>query len=131
MHEGELRSRRLPQHVAACGKDSVDELGVPGRPVPGKSGRAHLGRQVGRVEDVLHSDRNAVQWQLRLSGYALGVEGGRDSKCPALVETGPGLDGRLARADPCQVPLAVRARRKRAVGERPHRRPQIAGNLNN
>ncbi len=127
MHVGEFRSGRLAERVAAGGEDPSDELGVFSGLVAGERGRAHLGGQVIGIEDVLHTDRNAVQRAGVPALRALGVAGGGEGECPLVVERNPRSEPGFARADAREARLAVSASGQRTVAERLNGPYQVLG----
>src|ERR1700722_13371350 len=91
-HErSELRRDRLAKHDAAGAVRQAHGCGVSARPVAGIDRRAILGRQIGRVVNILHSDRQTAQRQRAqprpFGGFSRAID----------IECNKGADFRLAR----------------------------------
>ena len=94
-HAGEFAGHGLAEDHGACRAHQRDAGGVGDGPVAAIDRRAHLGRQVGGVDDVLDADRHAMQRAAR--GTA--VEVVRLAQRELGIDRGPGVDVLLARVD--------------------------------
>ena len=97
-HAGELAGHGLPQDHRAGGANQGHAGGVCRRAVAAINRRAHLGRQVGGVDDVLHPDRYSGKGQLPgLRPDAIERPGLCEGEL--RVDACPGVDLALARID--------------------------------
>src|ERR1700687_2448634 len=65
MLEGEFARLRLSENDGARGTQAGDAFGIDARTMAAIDRRVVLRRHVGRVDDVLDADRNAVKWPER------------------------------------------------------------------
>ena len=98
-HAGEFASDGLAENHRAGRAHERDASGVGRRPMPAIDRRAHFGRQVGGVDDVLDADRHAVE---RTTGGAA-VERPRLAQRKLGIDRGPGVNCLLALADARQA----------------------------
>ena len=100
---GELGRYRLADDDCARRSQPGDDGRILTRPATGQGRRAAFRRTVGRVDDVLNSDRNAVQRTDRPSALAPFVALARLRQCVLRVEMGKGLHFRLNCRDPVKA----------------------------
>jgi hypothetical protein len=110
LHEGELGGHRLAEHEPAGAAQPLDHDRVALRSLPLEDRRAHLGRQIGGRDDVLHADRHTVERAELRAARAPRVALVREPKRARLVERHPRVDRRVALADAREERFRIRAR---------------------
>src|SRR3954468_4285864 len=111
-HASEFGSDGLAKDYGAGRARDRDTGGITGRSVALVDRRAHLGRQIERVDHVLDADWHAMQ---RTAPWAA-IERTRLRECMIGVDGGPGLDRVFARLDALEA-----VARHRFGGEFPSR----------
>ncbi len=125
MEIGELGCHRLADDHRARLAQPGNRGGIRFRPAAGENRRAALGRKVGRIKDILDSDRDAVQ---RANAPATGlvpVERARLRQRVFGIEMGESLNVAFDRLDPAEASGGIflgRHRAARDVGGSLHRR---------
>ena len=117
-HAGEFAGDGLAQDHRAGRARERDAGGVGRRPVAAIDRRAHLGRQVGGVDDVLDADRHAVQRPARRAA----VELARLRERQFRIDAGPGVDVVLALSDASEAMRATTASQVVSPATRPRAR---------
>ncbi len=98
-HAGELAGDGLAQHHRAGRAREPDAGGIGRRSMAAIDRRAHLGRLIGGVDDVLDADRDAVQRSAHLGA----VELARLAQRQLGIDAGPGVNVAFARVDARQA----------------------------
>ena len=115
MGAGELGGHRLAEDDRARRPQDRHRRGVGRRAVAGIDRRAHPGRHVGGIEDVLDPDRHAVERPGRFCGGIASVGLGERE---VGIEERPGPDNVLALGDAREAGAHHRLRGGPAVGDR-------------